>query len=98
MKSGSRPANWRMGRTERRFPALPGSELAQLRAEAHNALDVHWQFAGENRRARDLARALVYQWLARQLRIPVDECHIGMFGKEECRRTIELCRTKGPGF
>jgi hypothetical protein len=80
----------------RRFKALPGSELADLRNEAHRAFDVHWEFYPGNRRERFAARTRAYQWLARQLGIPVDECHFGMFGKDECRRAIEACRAKSP--
>lgn len=95
-----RPMTVRRGprseRTELRFPAEPGSELAQLRNEAHRAFDVHWEFAGDDWKSRNRARTQAYRWLSKQLRIPFDQCHFGMFGKEECRRAIELCRSSGP--
>ena len=82
-------------RSELRFPAEPGSELADLRNEAHRAFDVHWEFV-EPRKARFEARTRAYEWLARQLGVRVSECHFGMFGKDECRRAIHICRTRSP--
>jgi zinc-finger-containing domain len=72
-----------------RWRAEPGSKLAALRAQAHRALDVHWEFGGRT-------RSEVYNWLADRLGVPSDLCHIGMFGEKECERVITLCRTEGP--
>lgn len=79
-----------------RFPAEPGSELAKLRNEAHRAFDVHWEFYG-TWQERNRARTEAYRWLAKQLHIPFSHCHFGMFGVEQCRRAIEICRTLRPG-
>lgn len=72
-----------------RWRAEPGSKLAQLRAEAHRALDVHWEFGQRS-------RSDAYSWLSRRLEIPKDLCHIGMFGEKECERVIEVCRSESP--
>ncbi len=72
-----------------RWRAEPGSKLAALRAQAHRALDVHWEFGGRT-------RSEVYSWLADRLGVSDDLCHIGMFGEKECERVIALCRTEGP--
>ena len=72
-----------------RFRAVPGSRLAQLRAEAHRALDVHWEFGGAT-------RSQAYSWLASKLGLPEHLCHIGMFGERECERAIAVCRAEGP--
>lgn len=72
-----------------RWRAEPGSNLAKLRAEAHRALDVHWEFG-------QVSRSDAYAWLSRRLGIPKDLCHIGMFGEKECERAIALCRSESP--
>lgn len=72
-----------------RWRAEPGSRLAALRAEAHRALDVHWEFGGAT-------RSEVYAWLAKRFDMPEHLCHIGMFGEKECERAIALCRSEGP--
>lgn len=78
-----------------RYVAPPGSELARLRAEAHHAFDVHWQFY-ERSRTRYLARSAAYEWLAGRLRIDVSKCHFGMFDERQCRRAIQICRDEAP--
>ena len=72
-----------------RWRAEPGSRLAQLRSEAHRALDVHWEFGQRS-------RSDAYAWLSRRLDVPKDLCHIGMFGEKECERAIALCRSESP--
>lgn len=72
-----------------RWRAEPGSKLAALRAQAHRSFDVHWEFGG-------CTRSEAYAWLAKQLDINPEHCHIGMFGEKECERVIALCQTQSP--
>ena len=37
-------------------------------------------------------RKKAYLWLSKQLGIPEDICHIGMFDIEQCNEVIRLCR------
>lgn len=41
--------------------------------------------------AKHLARDEAYRWLAQQLRMRVDYCHIAYFDIELCRRVIDIC-------
>lgn len=72
-----------------RWRADPGSKLAALRAQAHQSFDVHWEFGG-------CTHSEAYAWLAKQLDIDPEQCHIGMFGEKECERVIALCQTSSP--
>jgi len=63
---------------------LADRELGRLRNEAHKAFDPFWQDTTINRNA-------AYRWLAKQLGIPVDECHMGLFDESMCKKAIEVC-------
>jgi ssDNA-binding Zn-finger/Zn-ribbon topoisomerase 1 len=80
-------------------------ETKAARMVAHTAFDPLWRDALElypniperPRRARQdaiykvraRARVRAYAWLAEQLAIPAEECHIGLFDSETCRRVIK---------
>jgi hypothetical protein len=72
-----------------RWQAAPGSELAGLRVQAHNAFDCFWQIG-------NIGRSSAYRWLAAEMGMPDHECHIGMFNREQCLRALNICRTKSP--
>ncbi|TXH43513.1 MAG: hypothetical protein E6Q97_33955 [Desulfurellales bacterium] len=60
-----------------------------MRSQAHNAFDPLWRtgpFKGMN------GRYQAYKWLADQLGIAVQNCHIGMFDVEQCTRVISICK------
>lgn len=77
------------------------------RMVAHTAFDPLWRDALElypniperPRKARQeaiykvrsRARTRTYAWLAEQLGITTDECHIGLFDAETCKRAITAC-------
>jgi len=65
---------------------LANAELRKLRSEVHKIFDPLWK----NRVFRSRKRA--YNWLANVLKIPTDECHIGMFGINRCINAIELIK------
>lgn len=60
------------------------AELRAARSAAHRAFDVKWQSGA-------MSRTQAYRWLAGQLRMHPDQCHIGMFDVETCRRVVALC-------
>ena len=66
-----------------RTVAPPGSDLAKLRIECHKAYDPLWEFDF-------MSRNEVYRRLAKAMRIPLDECHFGMFDIERCQRALAL--------
>lgn len=63
---------------------LANRELRYWKIRAHAAFDPHWK-GSQTKRAR------AYQWLASELQIPVEDCHIGAFDVEMCKRVIEVC-------
>lgn len=45
---------------------------------------------------RNVARARAYRWLAEQMRIPVEDCHVGMFDLVQCREAYLILRREAP--
>lgn len=67
--------------------------LRQAKQDAHRAFDALWRAKMEREGCRQkVARNAGYAWLAEQLGIARDLCHIGYFDIETCRRVVELCR------
>lgn len=57
------------------------------RHRAHEAFDPLWS----GRERRFLTRTEAYEWLARSLGIPSEECHIGRFDDKTCEQVEVLC-------
>ena len=72
-------------------PAVKVVRLA--RSRAHKAFDPLWKAKQERapKGQKRAARALGYQWLADQLGLAGDECHIGLFDEAQCKRVVEIC-------
>lgn len=66
---------------------LANSELRQARQAAHSAFDPYW-------RGGSMSRSAAYSWLAKQLGLPKDQCHIGMFDVATCNRVVVICTTE----
>jgi len=64
---------------------LANAELRRWKSKAHEAFDPLWKNKGMHRKK-------AYQWLAKQLGIDAEDCHIGMFDVELCKRTIGACK------
>lgn len=87
-------------------PASKDTKLARIRA--HAAFDAIWQrpwehvadYASADENARryieKAARNRAYAWLRDRMGMTRDECHIGLFGIEQCERVVELCRGVTP--
>jgi hypothetical protein len=60
---------------------MAGRRVRRLRHEAHVAFDQLWQGGLMNRTA-------AYRWLAEQLRIPFEWCHIAWLTEPQLRTTI----------
>lgn len=67
------------------------AELRTLRMNAHAAFDPLWKRKAQRGTARKEARFAGYMWLARELKMEPNLCHIGMMGPEDCKRVIALC-------
>lgn len=64
---------------------LANAQLRRAKQQAHTAFDPIWRSGG-------MSRSQAYEWLAVELRITNEACHIGMFTVPRCERTIALCR------
>lgn len=65
-----------------RLGGLANAELWAAKRLAHAAFDPLWKEFGMKRNS-------AYCWLAQQLQIPAQDCHIGMFDVETCRRVVK---------
>lgn len=45
----------------------------------------------QEHRIRQRARKRAYQWLAEQLGISANDCHIGFFDLDQCERVVSVC-------
>lgn len=63
---------------------LANAELRLAKSQAHAAFDPLW-------RKGVLSRSAAYAWLSRELGVPKNKCHIGMFDTQTCRRVVQLC-------
>lgn len=66
---------------------LANAELRNARMRAHNVFDPKWKNGG-------MSRFDAYAWLAKRLRLPSKETHIGSFNEEQCRMAIDVCLNK----
>lgn len=67
---------------------LADENLRTAKKEAHAFFDPLWR-----EKIKFRSRTEAYNWLANQLGIPVEECHIGMFDVDTCARVSGLCES-----
>lgn len=73
--------------TEIPLGRLANAELRRMRKLAHDAFDPIW-FGGAE------TRVGAYDWLAEELKIPREDCHISRFDVALCRRAIQVCNAR----
>lgn len=73
--------NARFGRAERQRDR----RATKAREMAHKTFDPIW-------RRGYMKRSEAYLWLALQLGIPQDDCHMGMMTNAECQRVVEVSK------
>lgn len=81
------PCDTRVGfnpRTGRPHGTLAGAQLRRARQRAHRAFDPMWQ-------SGQVTRTEAYLWLAQQMGLSINECHIGMFDEDQCDQVVILC-------
>lgn len=71
--------------TDTPLGSLANHELRVMRNDAHRAFDRLWRSGG-------MTRNRAYKWLAEKLGIPVNECHVAMFGMEMCRKVLIISK------
>jgi len=77
--------------TKRPLGRLADAKLRRAKQAAHAAFDPIWK---KGKGGRQVKRSEAYAWLAGQLGISLDECHIGMFDFETCCRVVALCELR----
>lgn len=70
--------------TSRPLGRLANSELRLAKRQAHVAFDKIWQH-------KHLTRRKAYAWLARQMGLTLETCHIGMFDVNQCEQVVRMC-------
>lgn len=79
--------------TDRPLGTLANRKLRFARMLAHQAFDPLWRSKiARDRCSHSEARSAGYEWLARELGIDRDKCHIAMFDEQTCKRVVEICR------
>lgn len=58
--------------------------------QVHTYLDELWMNSPKSKRAKE--RKNTYSWLSKQLDIPAEKTHVGMFNESQCIEAIELLR------
>jgi len=77
--------------TTRPLGRLANAELRRCKERAHAAFDLLWKRKMATGVSKKQARDAGYAWLAGQLGIAREDCHIGMMDIELCRRVVEIC-------
>lgn len=76
------------------FTSIPLGTLAtkpirEARKQAKAAFNPLWR-SGKG----SISRSGAYAWLAGELGMPPNQCHIGWFGVEQCQAVVEACRRR----
>ena len=66
------------------------AQLRKLRSQVHREFDPFWQSGVWDRRQ-------AYSWLARKMRIPVDDTHVGQFTANQCLLALQCVRARRKG-
>lgn len=66
---------------------LANASLRQAKQRAHKSFDPLWKTGR-------MKRGQAYAWLAQQLGIPKQDCHIGMFDEDTCERVVRIVAAK----
>lgn len=81
---------------------LADQGLRDLRKRAHALFDPMWKMYEKSRNLkRHQARNIAYNWLAKEMGMTVDQCHIGMLRDDDVKRIIQICEAvyaKSPDF
>ena len=65
---------------------LANAKLRKLRKDTHAVFDLIWQ-------EKYFTRSNAYEWLAKQMNIHSNKCHIAMFDEAQCNKAINICET-----
>lgn len=80
-------------RPKEAYGRLANSKLRQIRNRAHRHFDSIWkQKMARTGWSKRKARTAAYKWLAGELGIPVEYCHMGYFDEQTCLHVIKICK------
>ena len=79
--------------TDEPLGRLANAELRQAKMKAHEAFDPLWK----RELGGTMKRGKAYEWLAGQMNLTKDECHIGMFDVAQCQQVISICAGRKHG-
>ena len=66
---------------------LADEKMRKAKIRCHDLFDIHWKDKGtESRRYRNA----LYRWLAKRLRILVEECHFGYFDLDMLKKAYSI--------
>ncbi|MBR2246913.1 MAG: hypothetical protein IJ880_07820 [Bacilli bacterium] len=68
---------------------LANEELRRYRKAAHFWFDKIWK-----KPTRIMTRDKAYKWLSKEIGLPKEQTHIGMFEKEQCEKVMEISQKK----
>lgn len=72
---------------------LANAELRAARKKAHSYFDPLWRCKMQRYSFTvSQARKPAYEWLAVQMGLSFDECHIGEFDIEQCNQVMRICK------
>lgn len=77
------------GKTDKPLGTLANAADREARTRAHAAFDRLWKPYKSKRHG-------AYMWLAKQMGLPPERCHISMMTAEQCAQVVEVCRARGP--
>lgn len=90
--------------THKPLGRVANKELRNWKMKAHREFDALWrkkatmqisESGTESKRkmakSYGHARGKGYQWLAEQMGLTSEECHIGYFTIEQCKKVVEIC-------
>lgn len=76
--------------TDKALGRLANKELRELKKSAHSHFDPLWKDLVSFGYTIHEARKFCYSWLSKQMQIPFELTHIGMFDEIQCTRVAEL--------
>lgn len=76
---------------------LANAKLRRAKMHAHEVFDRLWVAKIRGFKwPKNKARRAAYAWLAKEMGIAHDECHIGNFDEAQCAKVIEICGSIKP--
>ena len=88
------PCDARVGchsHTDKPLGRLAKADLRKEKSAVHNAFDPLWR-EWKTTSGFELSRHDAYRWLAHEMKIPKDECHMGMFSLNRCTAALEAIK------